>query len=196
MLQREPFASRIRCHVLAFGGQGAREPVQSFVQAISSGGTCGLNEPLTMPQVVEPKFFGDLSCSHGLRQVLLVGKDQQHGITHFIFVQHLGEFLSCVLDTIAVVAVNNVDQSIGTLIVMAPERPDLVLASHVPHGKGQVLVLHCLDVETDGWDCSDDLTQLQLVQNGGLTRSVQTDHQNPHLLLSNQPLPYLGKGET
>lgn len=36
---------------------------------------------------------------------------------------------------------------------------------------------------TDGGDGSDDFTELQLVQNGGLSGSVKTDHQNTHLLL-------------
>ena len=36
---------------------------------------------------------------------------------------------------------------------------------------------------TDGRDGGDDLTKLQLVKNGGFTGGVETDHQNPHLLL-------------
>lgn len=36
---------------------------------------------------------------------------------------------------------------------------------------------------TDGGDGSDDFTELQLVQDGGLSGGVETDHQNTHLLL-------------
>ena len=39
---------------------------------------------------------------------------------------------------------------------------------------------------TDGWDGCHDLAELQLVQDGGLTGSVKTHHQNAHLLLSEE----------
>ena len=57
---------------------------------------------------------------------------------------------------------------------MSPQRSDLVLAAHVPDGEADVLVLHGLHVEPDGGDGGDDLAQLQLVEDCGLTGSVQT----------------------
>ena len=39
---------------------------------------------------------------------------------------------------------------------------------------------------TDCGDGGDDLSELQLVEDCGLSRSVQPDHQDPHLLLSEQ----------
>lgn len=35
---------------------------------------------------------------------------------------------------------------------------------------------------TDRGDGSDDFTQLQLIQDGGFTGGIKTDHQNPHFL--------------
>lgn len=35
---------------------------------------------------------------------------------------------------------------------------------------------------TDRRDCGDDFTELQLVEDGGLSGSVKTDHQDSHLL--------------
>ena len=49
---------------------------------------------------------------------------------------------------------------------------------------------------TNGGNGGDDFTELQLVENRGLSRSVQTDHQNSHLLLPPQPVEELGEGET
>ena len=49
-----------------------------------------------------------------------------------------------------------------------PERPNFVLPSHVPHGEVDVLVLNRLDVEANGRDGGDDLTELELVQDRGL----------------------------
>jgi hypothetical protein len=77
---------------------------------------------------------------------------------------------------------------------MPPQRANLVLASDVPHGEGNVLVLDGLDVEawlggelerrrlrettwtlTDRRNGGDDLAELQLVQDGGLTGGIETD---------------------
>ena len=56
---------------------------------------------------------------------------------------------------------------------MPPQGPDLVLATDVPDSEADVLVLHSLHVEADGGDGGDDLAELQLVQDGSLTRRVQ-----------------------
>ena len=45
----------------------------------------------------------------------------------------------------------------GALVVVTPQGANLVLTSHVPHGEGQVLVLHGLHIEADGWDGGHDL---------------------------------------
>ena len=85
----------------------------------------------------------------------------------------------------------------GTTRTMPPERTDLVLSSDVPDGEGDVLVLYRLDVETwrwqarhcqrartravrrliptDGRDSRDNFTELELVQDGGLTSGIETD---------------------
>lgn len=38
--------------------------------------------------------------------------------------------------------------TLGVLEVVPPQGTDLVLATHVPHGEADVLVLHCLYIET------------------------------------------------
>lgn len=38
--------------------------------------------------------------------------------------------------------------TLGVLEVVSPQGTDLVLAAHVPHGEADVLVLHCLYIET------------------------------------------------
>lgn len=77
---------------------------------------------------------------------------------------------------------------------MPPERTNLVLASDIPDGEGDVLVFNSLDVETchhepykfftqrkraagltDCGDGGDDLTELELVQDCCLTGSVETN---------------------
>lgn len=106
---------------------------------------------------------------------------------------------------------------------MSPQRPDLVLTTDIPDGELNVLVLDGFDVEawakmsvsvfargvglchqcalkgehgewrTDGRDGRDDLTELELVENGGLSGSVETDHENSHLLLAEEPIEELSE---
>mmetsp|Transcript_55855 Transcript_55855/g.150446 ORF Transcript_55855/g.150446 Transcript_55855/m.150446 type:complete len:208 (+) Transcript_55855:106-729(+) len=177
------------------GRERAREPVQALVQAVARGCTSALDEPLPVAQVVQTQFFRHLRRSHRVRQILLVGEDQHHCIPHLVLVQHLAQLLTGVLDAVTVVAVNHIDQAVGALVVVAPQRPDLVLAAHVPDREAQVLVLHRLDVEADGRDGRHHLAQLQLVQDRGLTSCVQTDHEDAHLRFSDHSLPYLREGQ-
>ena len=48
---------------------------------------------------------------------------------------------------------------------------------------------------TDGWDGGDDLSELELVEDGGLTSGIETNHENPHLLLGEEAAEQLGEGE-
>ena len=80
-------------------------------------------------------------------QILLVGKDQENGVPQLILVQHALQFLSCLDDTVAIVGVDDKDDALRVLEVMPPEGADLVLATDIPHGELNVLVLDSLDVE-------------------------------------------------
>ena len=39
---------------------------------------------------------------------------------------------------------------------------------------------------TDGWDGGDDFAEFELVEDGGFTGCVESDHQDPHLLLAEE----------
>lgn len=81
-------------------------------------------------------------------QILLVGEDQKNSIPQLILVQHALQLLSCLNNTITIVAINNEDDTLGVLEVMSPERSDFVLSTDIPHCELNVLVLDGLDVET------------------------------------------------
>ena len=51
-------------------------------------------------------------------------------------------------------------------------------------------------MHTNGGDRSNNLTKLELVENGGLSGGVQTNHQNSHLLLAPELIEKLGKCKT
>ena len=80
-------------------------------------------------------------------KILLVGEDEEDGVTELILVQHALEFLAGLDDTVAIVAVDDEDDALGVLEVMSPEGTELVLATDIPHSELDVLVLDSLDVE-------------------------------------------------
>lgn len=86
-----------------------------------------------------------MDCTYG--KILFVGKDQEKSITKLVLVQHALEFLTCLNDTISIVGVDHEDDTLGILEVMPPERSDLVLATDIPHGELDVLVLDGFNVE-------------------------------------------------
>lgn len=135
---------------------------------------------------MEAELIGDLSNAHGLGQILLVGEHEEDGVAELVLAEHLVELVVGLCDTLAVVRVDHKDEALGVLEVVAPERADLVLAAHIPHGEVDVLVLDCLDVEADGGDGGHDLTELELVEDGGLTGGVETDHEDSHVLLTEE----------
>ena len=61
----------------------------------------------------------------------------------------------------------------------------IVMASNVtyPHIKFHILVSNCLDIEAHCGNRVDALAQLELVEDRGLARRVQPQHQDPHLLV-------------
>ena len=51
-------------------------------------------------------------------------------------------------------------------------------------------------LRTDCGDGGDDFTELQLVENGGLSGGIETDHKNSHLLLSPETVEQTRECET
>jgi hypothetical protein len=57
--------------------QSSREPIESLIQAISGCRTAGLNVPLTVgwTKTVKTKLVRHFCCTHGIGEILFVGKD-------------------------------------------------------------------------------------------------------------------------
>merc|ERR1719515_88698 len=187
--------TRAGLKLLLLRGKRARKPVETLVKPVARRGARRLNEPLAVPHAVEPQLLRDLRGGHSVWQVLLVREDEKHGVAHFLLVEHLGELLAGILDTVSVVAVDDEDEALRVLVIVAPERTNLVLATDVPDGEADVLVLNGLDVEADRGDRSHHLPELQLVQDRGLPSRVQADHEDSHLLLAEHALPDAREGE-
>jgi hypothetical protein len=81
-------------------------------------------------------------------QILLVGEDQEKGISQFILVEHALQFLASLDYTITIVGINNENDTLGVLEVMSPQWTNLVLSTDIPNCELNVLVLDSFDVET------------------------------------------------
>lgn len=151
------------------------QPVQALVQTLALRGTGRLDEPPPIAHIVQPQLLRQLSRGHRIRQILFVGKDQNHSVTQLVLGQHVLQLLLRLAHSFPIVRVDHEDEALRVLEVVSPQRADLVLATHVPHGERDVLVLDRLDVEADRRDGGHNLAQFQFVQDRGLTRSVQAD---------------------
>lgn len=82
------------------------------------------------------------------RKILLVGKDKEKSISQLVLVEHALKLLASLDNTVAIVGVDDEDDTLGVLEVMSPQRTDLVLTTNIPDGELDILVLDSLDVES------------------------------------------------
>lgn len=149
--------------------------IHTLIQTITAGGASSLDIPSPLSKRVEAKLLCDFCSVHSVGQILLVGKHQKESIPKFILVQHSLEFLTSLRHTFSVVTVNDEDNTLGVLEVVAPERTNLVLSTDIPNCEGDVLVFNSLDVKSNCGDSGDNFTKLQLVENG-TAKSRQKSH--------------------
>lgn len=131
---------------------------------------------------------------HSVRQVLLVGEDQDDGVPHFPVVDDAVELLPGLIDPVTVSAVHHEDEALRAGIVVSPKGADLVLPAHVPHVELDVLVGDGFHVEANGGDGGDRLAQFKLVQDSRLPGGIKSEHQYSHLLVAEdlgKHLPHL-----
>merc|ERR1712083_897353 len=177
---------------LALLGESRREPVEALVETVASGGARGLDVPVALAKRVEAELVGDLRGVHGIRQILLVGEDQEDRFAELVLVEHAVELVARLADAVTIVGVDNKDDALRVLVVVTPQRSDLVLASNIPHRERDVLVLDGLDVEANGRDGGNDLAKLQLVEDGRLAGGIEANHEDAHILLAEELAEHFG----
>lgn len=146
-----------------------RQPIETLIETVSSSSASGLDVPLASAERVQAELVGDLRDGHGVRKILLVGEDKNDDVLELLLPKHLVEFLSGLANSLTIVRVDHKDETLGVLEVVAPERANLVLTADIPNSERDLLVLDSLDVEADGGNSSNNLTKLELVEDGGLT---------------------------
>ena len=144
--------------------KGGRQPVQALVQALGGGGDGGLDVPFAVADAMEAQSLGDFRGGESLGEILLVSENKEDGIAELLFVEHLVKLVVSIFETLVVITIHHEDDTVGVLVVMAPEGADLVLSTYIPNGEGDVLVLNSLNVETDGGDGGHNLAKLELLR--------------------------------
>ena len=66
---------------------------------------------------METELVSDLGGVHGIRQILLVGEDEEKGISEFILVQHPLKFLTGLRYTLPIVGIDDENDTLGVLEV-------------------------------------------------------------------------------
>jgi len=90
------------------------------------------------------------------------------------------------VEPVPVVRVDDKDERVGVAAVVAPEGPNFLLAAHVPHRHLQVAVLEALRVEPDRRRGRDVLVELQPVEDGGLARAIEAEHEDAHVAIQQE----------
>jgi hypothetical protein len=137
---------------------------QSLKQSLPSRRTTRNHIPHPLFQLGQSQLLRHLCRRHCTRDVLLVGKHQEQRLLHLAVEDDAVQLLSCLVDARAVVGVDDEDEALRAGEVVAPQRSDLVLPTHVPHVELDVLVGYGFDVEADGGDRGDVLVQFELVE--------------------------------
>ncbi len=179
--------------MFSLGDNVLGEPVETLIQAVTSGGAGSLDVPGSASECVQAELVSDFGSGQGAWEILLVGEDEEDGIAELLFREHLVELFAGIIDSVAIVGVNDEDEALSVLVVVSPEKSNLVLTADVPHSERDVLVLDSLDVKADSGDSGDDLTKLELVEDSGLTGGIEADHEDAHLLLADEARPDLGE---
>ena len=76
-----------------------------------------LNEPSSLPEAVETELIGDFSGIHSIGKILLVGEDEEEGVTELILIEHALKLLTGFGYTLAIIGVNHKDNALSILEV-------------------------------------------------------------------------------
>lgn len=146
--------------------------------------------------------------------ILLVGKDKKESILHFTIVDNLVKLGTSLLQASSVARVHHENQALCTGVVVSPEGSNLVLTTDIPDVEFHILIGDALDVKAHGRNSGDVLVaEFQFVENccqvldlsSSVTRaceprkkltclssSIETQHENPHLLRAEDLPHHLG----
>ena len=89
---------------------------------------------------MQAERLGDLSSRHGAGQVLLVGQDQKNRVAEPGLADHALELIARLANPVAVIRVDDADDGLRVLVVVAPQRTDLVLSADLIQNQKKIKI--------------------------------------------------------
>ena len=148
-----------------------------------------LDKPLSLAEVTQLEDFLEFGGSDGVGEILFVGVDEESSVLEVVVAEGVFKFSSSFLDTGAVGAVDNINNTIGVLVVVTPERTEASLTTDVKTLELEVLVFDGVDVETDCGDCGLGFAKLELTQTSRFPSRIKTDHHYTDVTLGENKVP-------
>lgn len=73
---------------------------------------------------------------------------------------HISQFILSFSYSFGVAGIHHKNETLSVLVVVAPQWPDLILATYVPYRKANVFVFYSLDVESNSRYSRHNFTEL------------------------------------
>lgn len=108
-----------------------RQPIEALHQSLPRSSTAGLHLPHAAGKLFQLQPLLHFPLSHRLRQILLVGKDEDDCVGQLSRRQDPVQLDACLVDPISILTVNHKDERFGARVVVPPQRADLVLAADI-----------------------------------------------------------------
>lgn len=112
------------CCLLA-SRDGVGEPVETLVETSAVNTAAALDVPVVLGDGMNLHLLGDLGDRVGVRQVLLVGENEDNGVGHIGLGEERLELETGLFGAVSIVRVDDVNQTVRSLIVMAPQSANL-----------------------------------------------------------------------
>mmetsp|Transcript_46429 Transcript_46429/g.122642 ORF Transcript_46429/g.122642 Transcript_46429/m.122642 type:complete len:208 (-) Transcript_46429:37-660(-) len=161
----------------------AHKPLHAVLQTVALLCAARLDSPGAVLNRCEVEGLGNLIGGRGLQEVLLVGEDEQRDGGELVLREQFTKLRAALFQAAAVGRVDDVDEGIRGLEVVAPIRANSLLTSNVPDVEFETLMHQALDVEALRWHDVRNVLFGQLLQNRRLARVVKAEHEDTGLLL-------------
>ena len=139
-----------------FALESVGEPVETVEETVSGSSASGDDVPLAVAERLQTELLSNVSNSHGVGKILLVGQDENDGFAELVLTQQLLQLQSGLIDTLAIVGIDDIDDTLSVEVVVTPQGTNLVLSSNVPV-RSKIRKIGQLQAKTNGKLAFSDL---------------------------------------
>ncbi|GMT25442.1 hypothetical protein PFISCL1PPCAC_16739, partial [Pristionchus fissidentatus] len=160
----------------------SHKPLQSIAKTRCGSCIRRLNVPLSSLQSLQIESSRQFIWRNCSRQILLVCVHENRGSNHFRIIQNRVKLITSLVEPMQIGTIDDVDQYLGVLEVVLPQRATLLLSSYVPNREDEITESHLLHVESDGGNGVDELSEFEPEQNCGLSGAIKSQHNDSEML--------------